>query len=204
MNSKVPSDDVVLVVDDNDVVLSTFTRMLKAEPVRVLTARTGREAIDVLEDVAVDVAILDYELPDVDGLELCRRIRSGQPSCRRVMVTGHANLDLVTRAINEGEVFRFLEKPIEGEALRRTVAEALQRRESNLPSPAPSELLDPEGLLSDREREVATLVASGLRVPQVAKRLFISPHTVRNHLKAAFRKLDVHSQADLVERYRDL
>ncbi len=74
-----------------------------------------------------------------------------------------------------------------------------------LPGASPLSLQHPElAALSAREKEVLTHLMAGSRVPAIAKELFISPHTVRNHLKALFRKLDVGTQAELIERVRKI
>jgi len=192
------TEAVILLVDDDVAGLSAMRRALRREYYRVLTAEDAASALDVLDDERVDVVLSDHVMPGMSGLELLRHVRRRQPDVVRVLLSGRVDLQAALTAVNDTEVFRLLHKPVMREHLLATIEDALARRVS-----LASEGDDGERLasLTDRQRDVVELVASGFRVPQVAERLAISPHTVRNHLKAAFAKLGVHSQQELVERF---
>jgi DNA-binding NarL/FixJ family response regulator len=183
----------VLVVDDEQYVRDALARSL-SEDYRVLTASAVDEALAVMSEETVDVIITDEVMPGPPGTELLRQLAVEYPEVVRIMLTGHASLDSALRAINEGRVFRYVQKPWSHGELMAVLREAIGERSGLPPDPALSGL-------STREREVLVMVSRGVRVKDVAASLNLSPHTVRNHLKSLFRKLGAHSQAELVRRY---
>jgi DNA-binding NtrC family response regulator len=126
MSASVPT---VLVVDDDEAVLSALRRALGGAGVRVLTTPDPLAVLWTIGREQVDVLISDLEMPAMTGLALIKRVRREFPDVVRILLTGAASLSSALDAINEGEVFRFLTKPWEGSELRRTVADALARRE---------------------------------------------------------------------------
>ena len=131
--------------------------------------------------------------------------------CPRILREDDEILAVVTVVLDLGEVQtakRVDDKPMSGlvAGLQRIASElhtislfAGSANAGNVPADHPD-----LALLSAREREILGELLSGLRVPAIAKKLFISPHTVRNHLKSMYRKLDVSDQAGLIERIRSL
>ena len=220
----------VLLVDDEPGLLAGMANALRREPYEVVTAASGPEALAMLGRVSIDVVLSDEHMPGMSGTEFLARVAEEQPDVVRMVLTGNATVSAAKRAINGAGVFRFLEKPTPLPALRDALAAALRERARRQAttrlieaaqahaalageepaSPAEPSIetttlaLTPEirRLLSVREREVMTQLADGYRVSEIAARLFISPHTVRNHLKALFRKLDVHSQDELIRLAR--
>ncbi|MEQ9324333.1 MAG: response regulator [Polyangiaceae bacterium] len=193
----------VLFVDDEQPVLDVLRRSLSDRPYRVLAATSAKDAFDLLAAEEVDVIVVDHDMPEMTGLGVLQRVRLEHPNVVRMMLTGHAALNLAKKAINDAEVFRFLEKPVMRDELWRALGDAMSSKERGVGGHSREPAVTDERLasLSPRERQVVRLVAGGLRVGQVADRLSISPHTVRNHLKSAFGKLDVHSQEELVEMF---
>jgi two-component system, probable response regulator PhcQ len=223
----------VLIVDDEPNVVEGLGVVLRSEPYTVLTATSGRQALDLLERQSVDVIVTDEEMPGMRGSELLAQVRKLYPETMRLVLTGQASVHSAIRSINEAAVHRYLTKPCPPAVLKSAIAEAVQakarlavharlvevaREQSRLlaeegtlsgPVRAPGAAPPPRGFseealqaLSLREREVLELLAQGRRVSQIAQSLFISGHTVRNHVKAIFRKLDVHSQVEIVQRAR--
>ncbi len=219
----------VLLVDDEPALLAGMAHALRRDPYEVVTAASGPEALAMLERVSIDVVLSDEQMPGMCGTELLARVAERQPDVVRMVLTGNATVSAAKRAINGAGVFRFLEKPTPLSALRDALSAAFRERARRQATtrlieaaqahaalageppahvePIPEEpglALSPEvrRRLSVREREVMTQLADGYRVSEIATRLFISPHTVRNHLKALFRKLDVHSQDELIRLAR--
>ncbi len=191
----------MLVVDDDPNARDGLSRMLGDRPYRVVVATDATTALDLMSRDAIDVVLSDEKMPGMKGTELLARVASEHPETVRILLTGHASLDIAKSAINQGGVFRLLEKPCSTESLRRAIDAALEQKLNNPTSePAPESHRELD-VLSRREREVVDLLLKGPRIAHVAKRLYISEHTVRNHLKAVFRKLNIHSQTELVERY---
>jgi DNA-binding NarL/FixJ family response regulator len=206
-----PKRATVLVVDDEPNVTRGVELALRHAPFELLTANSAQAALALLRERAIDVVVSDEQMPGMSGIELLRLVRSEFPDAARIMLTGHASLDVASRAINEGRIAFFLQKPCSADALRDAISAALPAR---LPSAQPRTSADTAeaiarnfprkdfALLSAREKEVLYLIVDGQRLGQIAKALFISQHTVRNHLKVIFRKLDVHSQPDLMRKGR--
>lgn len=185
-----------LFVDDDDNVLAAVRRSLAAESYDVITVASAHEALEHVRRRRIDVVVSDEDMPQMTGGQLLEVIAEQYPDILLIMLTGQATLESALHAINACHVYRYLRKPFDPLRLPGIVREAIKKRqriamrnESDIQS------------LSSREREVLSLVARGLRVKDVAGQLSLSHHTVRNHLKAIFRKVDAHSQAELVMRY---
>ncbi|MEM6960814.1 MAG: response regulator [Myxococcota bacterium] len=196
---------VVLFVDDELELLEGLEQTLRKSPYSVLTAVGVQPAFDILSRQPVDVLVSDEKMPGMCGSEFLTRVAGTFPGIVRMVLTGHASVEAAIMAINGASVFRYLTKPCLPDALRRAVDEAFEERKRTQ-APCRTHLAGLTGAerrsLSPREQEVLGELALGYRVPEVAKRLFISPHTVRNHIKSLFRKLELHSQAELARRAR--
>lgn len=103
----------VLLVDDDEAVLTALEDALHKEPYEVLTTRSGEEALSLLQRTAVDVVVSDEEMPGIRGSELLALVRDKHPETTRLLLTGHATLDSAMRAINEGQVFQYVTKPVD-------------------------------------------------------------------------------------------
>jgi DNA-binding NarL/FixJ family response regulator len=199
------SPATLLLVDDEPAVLDGLALTLRTEPYEVVRAQSGAEALDLIRRLPVDIVVSDEQMLGMSGSELLAQVARERPWIGRIMLTGHASLDAAVRSINVCKVAFFLRKPCAPDELRASLAEALR---STIATPAPvgasfGELTAEEvSRLSARERDVLDLILAGKRPTRIAKALFVSPHTVRNHLKALFRKLGVHSQDQLREKCR--
>ena len=199
------AEAVVLVVDDERLVTESLTVLLHRRAGKVLSASSGREALDLLARHHVDVIVSDEHMPGMSGSDLLAVCKRDFPHAARIMLTGLASLDHAVKSINGSRIGRYLQKPVLAKDLHAALEGVLHER-GGAAAPARSAAggFDPEVIatLSQREREIFGLLVDGLRVAQVAGELFISRETVRNHLKAIFGKLDVHSQPELIDRGR--
>jgi EAL domain-containing protein (putative c-di-GMP-specific phosphodiesterase class I) len=119
----------VLLVDDDEQVLRVLARILRSGGYDVETAGDGDEAITLAHGRTFDVALVDRQMPGVDGIEVLQQLREIQPACARILLTGGLDLTTTVSAINRGEIMRVLEKPCGVEALRGAVREALEGRQ---------------------------------------------------------------------------
>lgn len=119
----------ILLVDDEAAVRSGLSRALHDPGYRILEAEHPKAALQLLEHETVDVIITDYVMPGMSGLEFLKIVRERFPDTARIMLTGHADLDTAVRAIQEGEIYRFLAKPCEQLELKVTVHLALEQLE---------------------------------------------------------------------------
>lgn len=115
----------ILCVDDDPELLRVLARTLRLDHHRVLTADTPAAALQLLETEAIAVMVSDFEMPEMNGVELAVRARQVQPETVRIMLTGHRAVTTALDGINVGGVFRFLHKPFDGDVLRREVAAAV-------------------------------------------------------------------------------
>jgi serine/threonine-protein kinase len=129
----------VLFVDDEE-------RILRAETIfrnkyHVLTARNGQEALEFIGKFRIPVIVSDQRMPGMLGVELLRRSRDVSPDSVRILLTGYSDLASIVGSINEGEVYRFVNKPWDNQELQQVMAEAVEigqhQLDRNRPQQAP-------------------------------------------------------------------
>lgn len=118
----------LLLVDDEQNILSALRRLLRTEGYRILTANSGAEAIELLKAETVDVVMSDQRMPGMAGVDLLRIAKDMQPECVRIVLSGYTELQAVTSAINDGAIYKFLCKPWDDAHLKANIAEAFARR----------------------------------------------------------------------------
>jgi len=101
----------ILFVDDEANVLSALRRTLRREPYECYFAEGPDQAFEILREHEIDLVVSDHLMPAMDGLTFLKKVKELYPEVVRVILTGHADLQMAIEAINEGEVFRFLTKP---------------------------------------------------------------------------------------------
>lgn len=115
----------VLIVDDEENVRNSLVRQLRKEDYAILTASSATEAMEILLEETVDLILSDEKMPGMSGLDLLKMVKQRQPETMRFILTGHADLELVIRAINEGEIYKFFTKPWDNEELKVAIRNAL-------------------------------------------------------------------------------
>ncbi|MDB5814068.1 MAG: histidine kinase [Rhodocyclales bacterium] len=119
----------LLLVDDEDNIISALRRLLRRDGYRILTANGGEAGLQVLEHEHVDVIVSDQRMPGMTGTEFLSRAREKWPQTIRIVLSGYTELGSVTSAINEGSVYKFLTKPWDDEQLRANIADAVRRKQ---------------------------------------------------------------------------
>lgn len=122
-------DRNILVVDDEEEILSSIKRLLSNTNMKVLTASNAEAALLVLEDNPVSVLMTDNRMTGMSGLELLSIVKNIYPDIVRILMTGYVDVDTAISAINDGEVYKFIEKPWKGEDLSRILQDAMERFE---------------------------------------------------------------------------
>lgn len=177
----------VLLAEDQSLVRGALVALLSAEPdIEVIAeCATGTEALRLVQEHPIDVALLDIEMPGLNGLDVAKEL-SGHP-CRCLIVTTFGKAGYVKRAMESG-VDGFIVKDTPPEEL----ADAIRRVHAGLrvidPTLARDSLLAPDNPLSDRETQVCQQLFQGKRSPAIAKALHLSPGTVRNHISSIISK----------------
>ena len=123
------SKPVVLFVDDDPGILEGFQRVFAMEDYALHTAQSAERALEILRRTPVDVVVSDEQMPGMSGTRFLAKVRREYPDTVRIILTGHASVETTLRAINKGEVYRFLLKPCNLAELSLTIRQALQIRE---------------------------------------------------------------------------
>ncbi len=116
----------VLLVDDEPNVLDGYRRQLRKQ-FDIVTALGGASALQVLRDVTPAVIVSDMRMPEMDGVELLKRVQEASPNTVRMMLTGNADQETAIRAVNEGSIFRFMSKPCPPEALAGALSAGIEQ-----------------------------------------------------------------------------
>lgn len=210
----------VLIADDHTLFRAGLHALLNLFPdIQVVgEASTGEETIALAEDLQPDIILMDIQMPGinnmpgVNGIEATRRILRSSPSIGIIVVTMFEDDASVFSAMRAGARGYILKEAGEEEVLRaiRAVARgeaifgpAIARRLVHFFSypPQESDLVFPE--LTEREREILDRIARGENNAEIAQRLVLSPHTVRNHISNIFSKLQVADRAEAIIRARN-
>jgi two-component system nitrate/nitrite response regulator NarL len=196
----------IFVADDHPVFRDGLVRALRTRPEFELVgeAGDGREALAEIKRLEPAVALLDVKMPGLDGAAIAQALRRDNAPTRVVLISAHAPSELVYRAISLGAA-AYLSKEASRDEICDTVA-AVARGETRLSPEIQGELVrqiqmrsvGDRPVLSQREREVLELIAEGLSAPDVAKRLHVSPATVKTHLQSLYEKLGVSDRAAAV------
>jgi len=117
----------LLLVDDEPSILSALRRTLRSTGYQIMTAATAEAALDCMAHYQVGVIVSDNRMPGVTGLELLREIKARYPQTVRVMLSGYADLEALSLAVNAGEIFRFISKPWEEGELKVAINDAFDK-----------------------------------------------------------------------------
>lgn len=185
----------VLVVDDHDVVQWGF-RVLLAEQRWVeqcLAASSAEQAIEMATRFKPDVALVDLFLGEESGAELCEGIKEASPDTRVLLISGAGWIS--REAAQAAGAAGFVSKDWSAADVTRAVRVVGKGMTVFAPQAGPA-----PASLSAREREVLSLMARGSTNREIAERLFLSPHTIKDHTTALYRKLGVRNRAEAVQR----
>jgi DNA-binding NarL/FixJ family response regulator len=185
----------VLVVDDHDVVHWGFRLLLTEQPwvERCLTATGVDEALELVRRYEPHVALVDLFLGERSGAELCEAIRRESPSTRVLLISGAGWIS--PQAARTAGASGFVSKDWPADDVAMAVL-TVGRGQTVFATREEQ----PTALLSEREREVLALMASGRTNKEIADRLYLSPHTVKEHTSALYRKLGVRNRTEAVLR----
>ena len=179
----------VLLADDQALVRGAMGALLDLEPDIEVVAQAGRgdEVVAAARESGADVCLLDIQMPGVDGVEAARQVRDQLPGVRVVMVTTFDRPGYLRRALDAGAV-GFVVKTTPAARLAEVVRRAHAGLRTVDPQLANDLLFSGPNPLTAREQEVLSLARGGEPVARLARKLFLSPGTVRNHLSSAIGK----------------
>jgi two-component system response regulator DesR len=185
----------VLVVDDHDVVHWGFRQLLGEQSwvERCLAARGADEALELTRRYRPHVALVDLFLGNESGVDVCESIRGSAPDTRVLLISGAGRIS--PQAAKAAGASGFVSKDWGA----HDVAMAVRMVGLGM-TMFPPQAEQPATLLSEREREVLALIASGSTNREIAAQLYLSPHTVKEHTSALYRKLKARNRAEAVQR----
>jgi two-component system response regulator DesR len=185
----------VLVVDDHDVVQWGFRVLLERQSwvERCLAATSGAEALELAERNRPDVALVDLFLGGESGAEICEGLRASSPETKVLLVSGAGSISAA--AARAAGASGFVSKDWGAPDVVKAVRMVGLGMDVFTPTEEPS-----QAKLSSREREVVRLIAAGATNREIAERLYLSPHTVKEYTSSVYRKLGVRNRAEAVKR----
>ena len=194
----------ILLAEDQGMVRGALAALLAFEPDLEVVAQvsSGDEALAAAEQAQPDVAVLDIEMPGIDGIEAAARIRRALPECKTLILTTFGRPAYLRRAMEAG-ASGFLVKDAPAERLANAIRRAAAGERIVDPELAAATLQDGESALTPREREVLEAGADGSPVSEIARRLHLSEGTVRNYLSSAIGKTGARNRTEAWRIARD-
>ncbi|WP_166135040.1 response regulator transcription factor [Nocardioides ochotonae] len=195
----------LLLADDENLIRVALAQLLELEDDLVVVgqAASGPEALAVARAERPDVAVLDLQMPGLDGIGVAEALAAELPGCGVVMVTGHGRPGHLKRALGVG-VRGFLPKTTSASTLARVVRDVHGGRRYVDPELAAEAMAAGDSPLTPREADVLELAADGAPVEDIARRASLSPGTVRNYLSSATSKLGAANRHDACATARRL
>jgi DNA-binding NarL/FixJ family response regulator len=199
----------VLLADDHRMLREGLRRSLSEEGFDIVgEAENGEQAVQLAADLRPDVVLMDVSMPELDGVEATRVIKEADDSPHVIMLTMHADKEVLADAIRAGatgylvkdcsieEIAEGVRMAMKGDtALSPQLAATMLDEVRRLDAPSAA---DEDRVITKREEEVLQLIADGCSTPEVAEQLYISQKTVKNHLASIYQKLDARDRTQAV------
>jgi len=194
----------ILLVDDHSMVIEGMKSILAQIPLVQVnaTAGTAFEALAALKETVVDIAFVDINLPDINGIELCNKIKKEFPQVRVLGLSTFKQRSYVSEMIKNG-ASGYLLKSADKEEIKEAITSVMQGKmyfSANINN-AKAETIGENEMptLTRREKEILQMIAEGLTNTEIAQKLFISLYTVDTHRKNLLTKFEVNNTALLIK-----
>jgi two-component system response regulator FixJ len=195
---------VVHIVDDEEAVRNSLAFLLTSAGFAVRVHQSATDFLAVAPNVTNGCLITDLRMPDIDGLELLRRLKAADAMLPAIMVTGHGDIQMAVEAMKNGAI-DFIEKPFSDDVLIDSITRAVERAAEQTRSAAATEQVKQRiATLSDRERQVLRGVVAGQPNKVIANELGISPRTVEVYRAGLMAKMQARSLPELVRMAMDI
>ncbi|HEY9010871.1 MAG TPA: response regulator FixJ [Devosia sp.] len=197
-------DTVVHIVDDEEAVRNSLAFLLSSAGFAVRVHESATDFLAIAMDITNGCLITDLRMPDIDGVQLLRRLRDSDAMLPAIVITGHGDVQMAVEAMKAGAI-DFIEKPFSDEVLiesiRRAATTAAERVQNDA---AVEQVRQRLGTLSEREMQVLKGVVGGQPNKTIAFDLGISPRTVEVYRAGLMSKMQARSLPDLVRMVMDL
>ena len=191
-------DIVVHIVDDEEAVRNSLAFLLNSSGFAVRTHASALAFLEVAPSLKNGCLITDLRMPDVDGVELLRRLNASGTMLPAIVVTGHGDVQMAVEAMKNGAM-DFIEKPFSEDVLIESIRRAVERAAAQVDAgETAARTRERLGSLSERERQVLKGVVQGKANKTIAHELGLSPRTVEVYRSNLMSKMQVKSLADLV------
>jgi two-component system response regulator FixJ len=188
----------VYVIDDDDAMRDSLDFLLGSADFHVILFESARNFLDALPTIDFGCVVSDVRMPDIDGLELLKRLKAGGSRFPVVVMTGHGDVPLAVEAMKLGAM-DFLEKPFEDDRLIGMIEAALKQAEPGIKSEAVTIAIQSRiASLSPRERQVMDGLIAGLSNKLIAREYDISPRTIEVYRANVMTKMQAASLSELV------
>ena len=194
-----PAEDAsVHIIDDDEAARDSLAFLLQASKLAVKTYASAGAFLDIAGSIKSGCIITDVRMPQIDGIELLRRLRERKVTVPVIVITGHGDVPLAVEAMKVGAI-DFLEKPFDDQMMLATVRSALDRQEGDSRRQSGRAEIDNRlATLSNRERDVLEGLVAGHANKRIAFDLGISPRTVEIYRANLMTKMQAASLSDLV------
>lgn len=198
----------VLIADDQHLIREGIASLLAIQPgiTIVGTAANGKEAIEQAASSGPDIVLMDVRMPEMDGVAATARLTRHNPTCKVIMLTTFNDEDYVVRALQAGAtgyLLKDLPAAELAEAIRLTNAGVTQLDRAATEHVAAALAARQPTTLTARETEVLSLIAAGATNREIAKRLYLSEGTVKNHISRILNRLDLRDRTQAALYARD-
>jgi two-component system, NarL family, response regulator DesR len=193
----------ILLAEDENLIRGALAALLALEDDLLLVAEaaTGDEALAMARKHRPDVAVLDLQMPGMDGIAVAEALHAELPECQPMIVTSHGRAGYLKRALTAG-VRGFLPKTVSAGALAEVIRTVHGGGRYVDPELAADAISAGDSPLTPREADILELAADGTSVEEIAARVALTPGTVRNYLSSAGQKLNAANRHEAVELAR--
>jgi two-component system response regulator FixJ len=193
-----PAKPLISIIDDDDSVRKSLAFRLRAAGFRVAAYESALAFLDAPPDIGEGCVVTDIRMPQMDGMELLRRIKSSGPNLQVIVMTGHGDISLAVEAMKLGAA-DFIEKPFEDEKLLTMINAALNNAEASSRRDGKAlEIAELMKSLTARERDVLDGLVAGRSNKDIGRDLDISPRTVEVYRANLMKKMQATSLSELV------
>jgi two-component system, LuxR family, response regulator FixJ len=198
------TDTVVHIVDDEEAVRNSLAFLLSSAGFAVRVHESATDFLAIAAEIRNGCLITDLRMPDMDGVELLRRLRDSDTLLPAIVITGHGDVQMAVEAMKSGAI-DFIEKPFSDEVLIDSIGRAASRAAERVQNDAALELIRQRlSSLSEREQQVLKGVVAGQANKTIAFELGISPRTVEVYRAGLMSKMQARSLPDLVRMVMDI